>query len=114
VSSTDQLDTQAGTAADLMCIKAQAARGELTFQHTIKWRDRMAARSKTPNPLLPWWIGLAIILVAVIYVGYQFATLECGAGTAGFLAFIVLGVVPAVYLSLMYLTLKSQAERERM
>ncbi len=74
----------------------------------------MAARSKTANPLLPWWIGLAIILAAVFYVGYQFTTLECGAGTAGFLAFIVLGVVPAVYLSLMYLTLKSQAERERM
>jgi hypothetical protein len=70
----------------------------------------MALRSTTRNPLLPWWIGLAIILAAVIYVGYQFTTLECGAGTAGFLAFIVLGVVPAVYLSLMYLTLKSESE----
>ena len=48
---------------------------------------------------------MAIILAAVIYVGYQFTTLQCGAGTAAFLAFIVLGVVPAVYLSLMYLGL---------
>lgn len=67
----------------------------------------------TRNPLLPWWIGLAIILVAVIYVGYQFTTLGCGPGTAGSLAFIVLGVMPAVYLVLMYITLKSQSDSER-
>ena len=73
----------------------------------------MAPHSTTGTPLLPWWIGLAIILGAVIYVGYLFTTLECGAGTAAVLAFIVLGAVPAVYLSLMYLTLKSQSESER-
>jgi hypothetical protein len=72
----------------------------------------MATGSTTRNPLLPWWIGLAIILAAVIYVGYQFTTLGCGPGTAGFLAFIVLGVLPAVYLVLMYMTLKSQSESE--
>lgn len=65
------------------------------------------------NPLLPWWIGLAIILAAVAYVGYQFTTLDCGPVTAGILAFIVLGVIPVVYLSLMYLTLKGQAASER-
>jgi hypothetical protein len=64
------------------------------------------------NPMLPWWIGLAIILVAVMYVGYQFTTLDCGPVTAGLLAFIVLGVIPVVYLALMYLTLKSQYESE--
>ena len=74
----------------------------------------MVPHSTTRHRLLPWWIGLAIILLAVIYVGYRVTTLECGAGTAAFLAFIVLGVVPAVYLSLMYLTLKSQSESERM
>lgn len=74
----------------------------------------MASRSTARNPLAPWWIGLAVILAAIIYVGYQFTTLECGAGRAGFLAFIVLGAVPAVYLILMYLTLKSQSESERM
>ena len=73
----------------------------------------MAARaSQRRNPMLPWWIGLAIILVAVVYVGYQFTMLECGPVTAGFLAFGVLGVIPAVYLTLMYLTLKSQSESE--
>jgi hypothetical protein len=66
------------------------------------------------NTLLPWWIGLAIILAAVTYVGYQFTTLECGSGTAGYLAFIVLGVLPVVYLTLMYLTLRSQIESEQM
>ena len=74
----------------------------------------MTARSTTRNPLLPWWIGLAIILAAVVYVGYQFTALECGPGPAAFLAFVVLGVVPAVYLSLMYLTFRSQSETERM
>jgi hypothetical protein len=62
--------------------------------------------------MLPWWIGLAIILAAVGYVGYQFTTLDCGPVTAGLLAFIVLGVIPVVYLALMYLTLKSQYESE--
>jgi hypothetical protein len=73
----------------------------------------MATSSTTRNPLLPWWIGLAIILAAVVYVGYQFTNLGCGPGTAAFLAFIVLGVVPAVYMVLMYLTLKSQSDSER-
>jgi hypothetical protein len=73
----------------------------------------MATSSVTRNPLLPWWIGLALILIAVTYVGYQFTTLGCGPGTAAFLAFIVLGIVPAVYLALMYLTFKSQADSER-
>jgi hypothetical protein len=74
----------------------------------------MSMTSKSSrNPLLPWWIGLAIIVAAVVYTGYQFTTLECGAGTAGALALIVLGVVPIVYLALMYLTLKGQADSER-
>jgi hypothetical protein len=65
------------------------------------------------SPLLPWWIGLGIILAAVAYTGYQFTTIGCGPGRAGALAFIVLGVMPAVYLVLMYLTLKSQSDSER-
>jgi hypothetical protein len=73
----------------------------------------MATGSTRRNPLLPWWIGLTVIVAAVIYVGYQFTTLGCGPATAGSLAFIVLGVVPAVYLVLMYLTFKSQADSER-
>jgi hypothetical protein len=69
--------------------------------------------STTRNPLLPWWIGLIIIVAAAVYIGYQFTTLGCGPGTAGFLAFVVLGVMPAVYLILMYMTLKSQSDSER-
>ena len=65
------------------------------------------------NPLLPWWIGLAVIIAAVVYLGYEFTGLECGPVGAGLLAFGVLGVIPAVYLVLMYLTFKSQAESER-
>jgi len=72
----------------------------------------MASKSSR-NPLLPWWIGLAIIVTAVVYIGYQFTTLECGPVAAGILAFIVLGVIPIVYLSLMYLTLKGQSDSER-
>jgi len=67
------------------------------------------------SPLLPWWIGLAIIAAAVVYIGYQFTKLasDCGPVAAGLLAFVVLGVIPAVYLGLMYLTFKSQADSER-
>ena len=72
----------------------------------------MATGSTTRNPLLPWWIGLAIILAAIAYVGYLFTTMGCGPSTAGALAFVVLGVMPAVYLVLMYVTLKSSI-RER-
>lgn len=58
------------------------------------------------NPLLPWYIGLPIVLAAVIYVGYQFAATDCA--VPGFAIFLVLAVVPLVYLYLMYVTLKSQ------
>lgn len=64
------------------------------------------------NPLLPWWIGLVIIAAAVAYFAYRFACMECG-HPGGVIEFIILGIIPAVYLSLMYLTLKSQADSER-
>ena len=59
------------------------------------------------NPLLPWWIGFAVILAAVVYVTSVFATLDTE--TAPVLAFIVLGIIPVVYLVLMYLTFTSAA-----
>jgi hypothetical protein len=62
------------------------------------------------NPLLPWWIGLGIILAAVAYVAYAFASLDNE--TVPVLAFIVLGVIPVVYLVLMYLSFTSQAQAE--
>ena len=73
----------------------------------------ISTSTRRRNPLLPWWIGLVIIVAAVVYVGYQFSSLECGPIAAGLLAFGVLGVIPAVYLALMYLTFKSEAESER-
>jgi len=66
----------------------------------------------TRNPLVPWWIGLAIIAAAVIYFAYRFSCMECG-HPGGFVEFIVLGIVPVVYLALMYLTLKGQANSEK-
>lgn len=59
------------------------------------------------NPLFPWFIGLAIIVVIDIFVAYQFFAPQYRASIAA--EVIVLVVVPAVYLALMYLTFKSQA-----
>ncbi len=58
------------------------------------------------NRLMPWYIGIAIVLVAVAYVGYQMYATNCGISTP--LVFVVLVVIPVVYLTLMYLTLTSQ------
>jgi hypothetical protein len=63
------------------------------------------------NPFLPWLIGLAVIIAAAVYVGYQLACLDCG--PPGLLEFIVVGVMPVVYLTLMYMSLRSQADSER-
>ncbi len=58
------------------------------------------------NPLLPWYIGIVIIFVAVVIVGIWMVESKCEA--PGYLQFAVLVVIPAVYLSLAYLTFKSQ------
>lgn len=58
------------------------------------------------NRLTPWYIGLAIILAAVIYTGYQMFVTGCQAPPI--VQLIVLVLVPGVYLALMYLTLTSQ------
>lgn len=70
----------------------------------------MPSQAPSRSPMTAWWIGLVIILAAVVYAAYRFACLDCA--PAGFLEFMILGVVPAVYLVLMYLTLKSQADSE--
>jgi hypothetical protein len=56
--------------------------------------------------LLPWYIGLAIVFPAVAYVAYQLRASGCAVPTPA--VFMVLVVLPAVYLMLMYLTLTSQ------
>ncbi|WP_206453583.1 hypothetical protein [Aurantimonas marina] len=71
----------------------------------------MANQTRSRHPMTAWWIGLAVILAAVAYVAYQFACLECR--PAGFLEFMILGIMPAVYLVLMYVTLKGQSDSER-
>ena len=56
--------------------------------------------------LLPWYIGIVLVLAAVIYVGYQMWAGSCPAPTI--IEIGVLTVIPIVYLVLMYLTLISQ------
>jgi hypothetical protein len=58
------------------------------------------------NRLLPWFIGIAIIVAAEIYVGYEMFYVGCPAPVLLELAMLV--VIPAVYLVLMYLTFISQ------
>ncbi len=58
------------------------------------------------NRLLPWYIGIAIVIPAVIYVGYQLRASDCTVPTPA--VFLVLVAIPIVYLVLMYLTLTSQ------
>lgn len=58
------------------------------------------------NRLTPWFIGLGIVLAAVIYIAYRWTATACPA--PGFIEFGVLVVLPVIYLVLMYLTLSSQ------
>ena len=69
------------------------------------------ARPGRRNALLPWWIGLAIIGAAVAYAAYRFACEDCG--VAALPEFLVLAVVPIVYLVLMYLVFRGQSDDER-
>jgi hypothetical protein len=58
------------------------------------------------NPLMPWLVGLVVIVLVDIYVAYKFYSMSCEA--PGLAKFLVLVAVPGVYLVLMYLTFKSQ------
>jgi hypothetical protein len=58
------------------------------------------------NRLLPWYIGIAIIIAAEIIVGYQMFYVGCPAPVL--LELAMLTVIPVVYLTLMYLTFVSQ------
>ena len=58
------------------------------------------------NALMPWLIGVVIIAIADLYVAYKFYSTNCE--TPGFAQFMVLVVVPGIYLALMYLTFRSQ------
>ena len=58
------------------------------------------------NRLLPWYIGIAIIVAAELVVGYQMFYVGCPAPVLLELAMLI--VIPVVYLGLMYLTFISQ------
>jgi hypothetical protein len=64
------------------------------------------ANAAPRNRLMPWYIGIVVILAAVIWVGYQMWATSCPAPT--FIQIGVLTVIPVVYLALMYLTFVSQ------
>jgi len=58
------------------------------------------------NRLMPWYIGIAIVLAAVGYLGYHIFYVGCEAPT--FVQLMALIALPVIYLGLMYLTLTSQ------
>lgn len=66
----------------------------------------MTEPSPKRDRLMPWYIGLAIVIAAVAFVGYRMNATDCPAPS--FVEFGVLIIIPAVYLVLMYLTLTSQ------
>jgi len=58
------------------------------------------------NRLMPWVIGLVIIVAAVAWAAWTLLSNGCAVPAPTL--FIALGVMPAVYIVLMYLTLTSQ------
>jgi uncharacterized membrane-anchored protein len=64
------------------------------------------AAEHTRNRLLPWIIGLVIIAIVDLYIAIQMFAGNCEA--PGIAQFLIVIVVPGVYLVLMYLTFKSQ------
>jgi hypothetical protein len=64
--------------------------------------SQMLRRSR----LMPWYIGIVIIVAAVTYVGYQMVYVGCPAPIS--VELIVLIIIPVVYMALMYLTFVSQ------
>lgn len=58
------------------------------------------------NRLMPWYIGIVVILAAIMYVGYQMFYVGCPAPIGTELGVLI--IIPVVYLALMYLTFVSQ------
>lgn len=55
---------------------------------------------------MAWVIGVIIVLIIDVYIGYLFYVTGCQA--PGIAQVMILVVLPAVYLVLMYLTLRKQ------
>jgi len=64
------------------------------------------ASSTKRDRLAPWYAGLAIIAGADFLVARELFSNACQAPSI--ISFGVVVIIPAVYLALMYLTLKSQ------
>lgn len=64
------------------------------------------AQTVSRSRLLPWYVGIGIVVLAVAYVAYQMFFVGCPAPTI--VELLVLLVIPVVYLLLMYLTFVSQ------
>lgn len=58
------------------------------------------------NRLMPWMIGLVVIVAAAVSAAWMLLSNGCAVPAPTL--FIALGIMPAVYLVLMYLTLTSQ------
>lgn len=58
------------------------------------------------NRLLPWYVGIAIVILGELYVAYQMSYVGCPAPAMLMLAVLI--VIPVVYLMLMYLTFISR------
>jgi hypothetical protein len=58
------------------------------------------------NRLLPWYIGIGIVVLGELYIAYQMFYVGCPAPMALELGILI--VIPLVYLTLMYLTFTSQ------
>jgi hypothetical protein len=65
-----------------------------------------AVANKSNFRLLPWFIGLAIIVVVDAFIGHEFYSTKCEA--PGIAQLLVLVAVPGLYLVLMYLTFQGQ------
>lgn len=58
------------------------------------------------NPLAPWYIGIAILVLTDVIFAYYISTNNCGIPNPLVIGFLF--ILPAVYLALMYLVFKSQ------
>ena len=56
--------------------------------------------------LFPWFVGVGIVAAFELFVALTYFGPACPA--PGFVQILILVVLPAIYLALMFLTLKSQ------
>jgi hypothetical protein len=69
-------------------------------------KERVMSETARRNRLMPWYVGLVLILATLAFAGWELASGGCGAPPAALV--IALLVMPAVYAVLMYMTLTSQ------